>query len=89
MNNIIKRFQKGYYRPISMPLWKMIIVYMIWSISLIGYILAVFSNLWFAILGVVFQFLGFTSMLIFDNGNWRKTEDGKKYLNEYGDIELK
>jgi hypothetical protein len=66
-----------------MPLWKMLIVYMIWGIALIGYLLAMFSNLWFIILGIVFQFLGFNSMLFFDTGNWRKTEEGKKYINKY------
>jgi hypothetical protein len=85
MNSFINRFQKGYYRPISMPIWKWIIVCAIWVIAVIGYIGSFIVNPWLLIVGMIFQVLGLMLMLSFDTGSWRNTESGKEYLNMYGE----
>jgi hypothetical protein len=67
-----RRYEKGYHRPVCMPLWKWIIVYGIWTIAVIGYVGSYIISPWLLILGMLFQVLEFMSMKVFDTGNWRK-----------------
>ena len=54
----LKDLHKAYYMPISLPIWKWIIVYISWAIAVVGYISTMFITLWMLIVGIVFQILG-------------------------------
>lgn len=83
MNKLICNFKRNYNRPTSMPRWKHWIVWFIWIIAFIAYLAAMFITPWFIIFGLIFQFLGLNLPLQWDTGNWRNTERGKKYIDEY------
>jgi hypothetical protein len=77
------RFKKGYHRPVSLPIYKWIVVCISWIICLLFYILAMVSNLWFVTGGIIFQAM---SMLLpdkWDTENWKSTKEGKEYIEKY------
>lgn len=81
-NRILHSFKRWYKRPICMPIWNYILMYLIWILSIFGYVCAV-KSIKFVIFGLVFQYIAMYIPLICDNGNWRETEDGKAYSKEY------
>lgn len=86
MKNKLKyRFLKGYYRPISMPRWKWMAIYMLRLIAISGYILAICHSLWMASIGVIFQFFALHLTRRWDTGNWRFTRKGQEYIDRFGD----
>lgn len=83
IKEIYTRFKRGYHRPTSLPLWKLTIVYFIWVFVVIIYILAMLYNLWFVVLGIVFQNIAMILPLKWDTESWKEAEKGKKYIEEY------
>lgn len=81
-------FKRGYNRPARMPLWKLLIVYCMWIISLIGYIAALHFNFWFVIIGIIFQTLAMRLPIKWDTETWRETEKGKQYIEKYENDEI-
>jgi hypothetical protein len=41
------------------------------------------GNLWFLILGIIFQSIAMSLPIKWDTGSWRKTEKGKLYIDQY------
>lgn len=83
MKNIIYNYKKGYNRPVSIPLWKWLIIILVWIISLMFYFAASIISLWFVIAGLLFQFIAIKLPIIMDTGSWRTTKEGKEYLEKY------
>lgn len=83
MKNKLHDFKKGYYRPISMPIWKWIIILLVWTVSVLCYCLALVISMWLLVGGILFQMLAFCLMTFLDTGNWRNSDDGKNYLKRY------
>ena len=73
----IKNLQKGYHRPVTLPIWKWVIVWILWVIALIGYIFAMFITPWILTIGIIFQILGLYLPYIWDTGKWKNTEQAK------------
>lgn len=79
----LKNLQKGYHRPVSLPRWKWLIVWIIWVIALIGYLSAMFITPWMLIIGIIFQQLGLYLPHVWDTGNWRNTKIGQDFIQKY------
>jgi quinol-cytochrome oxidoreductase complex cytochrome b subunit len=83
MKDSLHRFKKGYYRPVSMPIWKWMIVGFVFAIAAISYCASIIVSMWLLVVGIIFQFLAFLLMLAFDTENWKESQQGKEYLKEY------
>lgn len=83
MKSYLTRFKKGYHRPVSMPIWKWIIVMLIWAISVLFYCASLVISSWLLIVAIFFQLLVFCITLLMDTGSWRDSQEGKDYIEEY------
>lgn len=88
MKNFIYYLKRGYSRPVSIPIWKMFFVYLIWMLCFVSYVMAML-NLISVIFGILLQSLGVLVMYIWDTGNWRNTEKGKKFIEKYENSKMK
>lgn len=83
INKKIHNFKKGYYRPVSMPLWKWIIVMIVWAIAVLFYFASVVFSTWLVLFGILFQIIAISLTVFLDTESWKNTKEGKDYLNKY------
>lgn len=79
----IENLKRGFSRPISMPRWKWCIDYLIWFICLMCYLLSMIGVYLLIIPAIILQGIAITLPYIWDTGNWRNTEMGKKFTKKY------
>lgn len=83
-NTIFNKFIKGCRRPVSMPIWKWSIIYMIWAIAFFCVVLTILSHFWFMILALICQCLALALTAKWDTESWKNTKEGREYINKYG-----
>ena len=83
LKDICFRVKKGYYRPTTLPLWKLVIIYCVWIVSVSFYISAAICSMWLVLLGMLFQSIAMFLPIKWDTGSWKETEQGKNYIEKY------